>query len=72
MKPEKPKIYEKLYRKKTLVLKEKYCKYCEQFLMDTLANISQNIFAYTFVSEHSKHFFLFREKKNFFSVGGPT
>ena len=35
----------------------------EWFLMDTLAKMSQNMFAYSIVSEHSKHFFLFLEKK---------
>ena len=33
------------------------------FLMDTLANISQKFFVYSFVSEHSKHFFYLRQKK---------
>ena len=33
-------------------------KYFEKsFLMDTLAKMSQNSFAYSFVSEHSKRFF---------------
>ena len=34
----------------------------EWFLMDTLAKMSQNMFAYSIVSEHSKHFFLLWEK----------
>ena len=37
--------------------------------MDTLAKMSQNIFAY-FVSENSKHFFHFRNKRTLFSGGG--
>ena len=45
-------------RKICLVLKEKNRKY-QKFLTDTLARISQNIFVYSFVSEHSKHVFLF-------------
>ena len=41
------------------------------FLTDTLANMSQNIFAYSFISEQSKHFFLFREKNlHFLEAGG--
>ena len=37
--------------------------------MDTLANISQNIFAYSFVSKHSKHFLNFETKKlNFLTM----
>ena len=43
------------------------------FLMDTHAKISQNIFAKSFVSEHSKHlFFILRDKLAFFSGGGWT
>ena len=40
-------------------------KYFEtsKFLSDTLAKISQNIFAYSKVSEHSKHFFYMLRKK---------
>ena len=40
--------------------------------MDILASILQNIFAYSFVSEHSKHFLYFEKKKNlaFFSGVG--
>ena len=30
-----------------------------KFLMDTFENHSHNIFAYTFVKEQSKHFFIF-------------
>ena len=50
-------------RRKTLVLKEKF-KYFKKilrkmFLKDTLAKISQDIFPYSFVSEHSRHFFFF-------------
>ena len=46
------------------VLKEKYFnKKISKFLTDTLAKISQNIFTYPFVLEHSKHFFLFWAKK---------
>ena len=42
-----------------------------QFLTDTLAIISQNIFAYSFVSVHSKHFiFILRKKLAFFSGRG--
>ena len=45
------------FEKNFNILKKSVAKnVCEQFLMDTLANISQNIFAYSFVSEHSKHF----------------
>ena len=32
------------------------------FLMNTLAKISQNIFAYSFVSAQSKHFFILKKK----------
>ena len=38
-----------------------------KFLTDTLAKMSQNIFAYSFVSEHSKH--LFEKNLVFFSRG---
>ena len=34
--------------------------------MDTLAKISQNIFAYSFDLEHSKHFFYVEKKLAFF------
>ena len=40
--------------------------------MDTLAKMSQNIFAYFFVSEHSKHLFLFwYNAKNVFILRAP-
>ena len=42
----------------------------KKFLTDTLANMSQNIFAEYFVSEHSKHFFYFEKTIAFFSGGG--
>ena len=42
-------------RKRNFVLKEA--------IMDNIAKMSHNIFAYSFVSEHSKYFFDF-EKKN--------
>ena len=36
---------------------------------DTLAKMSQNIFAYPFVSEHSEHFlYIMRKKKNLASA----
>ena len=35
----------------------------KMFLTDTLAKTSKNIFAYSFVSEHTKHIILFDEKK---------
>ena len=43
-------------------------KYLENFqlLTDTLAKMSQNIFAYSFVSEHIKHFFYFEKIKCIF------
>ena len=41
-----------------------------QILMEFLAKISQNIFAYSLVSEHSKHFFILRKKCIFLAVGG--
>ena len=50
----------KILRKNFNVVR-KYWGKC--FLTDTLAKTSQNIFAYSFVSEHSKHSFLFQEKK---------
>ena len=34
-----------------------------KFLTDTLAKMSQNIFEYSFVSEHSNNFFILRKKK---------
>ena len=37
-------------------------KYFEMFLTYTLSKMSKNIFAYSFVSEHFKTFFLFWEK----------
>ena len=50
------------------ILKEK--KLCSKgkiirkmFLTETLAKMSQNMYAYSFFSEHSKHFFYF-EKHN--------
>ena len=38
------------------------------FLMDTLPKTPQNMFAYSFVSEHSKIFFL-KEKIAFLAAG---
>ena len=58
-------------RKICLVLKEKNRKY-QKFLTDTLARISQNIFVYSFVSEHSKNVFYFEKKTAFFSGGWST
>ena len=55
-------------RKKSLVLKEKYLNFnilksiLKRFFTDSLAKSSQNIFAYSFVSEHSKHYFYFEKK----------
>ena len=36
-----------------------------KFLTDTLANMSQNIFAYFSISEHSASFYLFQKKHRF-------
>ena len=41
-----------------------------KFLTDTLAKISQNIYAYSFVSEHSKYFLLYLEKNLDFLAAG--
>ena len=41
-----------------------------KFLTDTLAKISQNICAYSFVSENSKDFFLYFEKNTCSFNGG--
>ena len=45
---------------------------CEKNTLDTLAKSSQNIFLYSFVSDHSKHFLFIFRKKNIFSGGGST
>ena len=42
-----------------------------KFVKNSLAQISQNIFANSFVSEHSKHFFYFDKKNLHFSAAGP-
>ena len=42
----------------------------KKFLVDTLANISENIFANHFVSGHSKHNFYFEKKNMHFFSGG--
>ena len=62
LKQEKPEIDDIERRRKTLVLKKKNVlrnifEKVFKFLRDTLAKNSQNICAYSFVSEHSKHFF---------------
>ena len=41
----------------------KYCEICVKLSIDTLAKISHYIYAYSFFSEHSKHFFISRKKK---------
>ena len=46
-------------------------KYFEVF-NNTLAKMSQNIFAYAFVSEHSMYYFYFEKKIGLFSVGGGS
>ena len=43
-------------RGKNFNILRKYFEQCP-ILTDTLAKMSQNIFAYSFVSEHSKHYF---------------
>ena len=43
----------------------------KKFLTDTLAKTWQTIFAYSFVSEHSKHFFCYFEKKKIVFFRGP-
>ena len=68
-----------ILKEKNLVLKEKYLEkfqYFEKILwkmdnvMDTLSKMSQNIFAYSFVSEHSNIFCILIKKMCFFSDGG--
>ena len=50
-------------KKKNLIVEEKYLEkfqyFKKIFFNENLAKSSQNIFAYSFVSEHSKHFFYF-------------
>ena len=64
-----------LKKKKTLVLKENFQYFnkiilkISKFFTNTFANMSQNIFAYSFVSEHHKHFILILRKKNFLAAG---
>ena len=62
--------------KKTLVLKENYfetfqyfMKISGKFITDTLAKISQNIFAYFSISEHSASSSLFQKKIHLFWFG---
>ena len=43
-----------------------------KFLTNTLAKMSQTIFAYAFVSEHSMYYFYFEKKIGLFSVGGGS
>ena len=43
-----------------------------KILTYTLAKSPQNIFAYSFVPKHSKHFFFILRKKNFFGGGGRS
>ena len=63
-------------RKKTLVVNEKYfekCQYLKKILWKkNLAKTSQNIFAYSFVSESSKHLFSFWETCIFSGGGGVS
>ena len=54
---EKPEM-DDFERRKNFSSKEKILQYFN-ILMDTLTKISQNILAYSFVSEHSKHFYKF-------------
>ena len=46
----------------------------KKFLTDTFAKMSKNIFRrYSFISEHSKHFFfILKQKIAYFSGGGST
>ena len=62
LKKKKPEM-EDFERKKKIGSKEKYL-----FLTDTLAKILKNIFAYSFVSEHSKDFLNFETRITFFYV----
>ena len=65
LKQEKP-VMNDFERRKKLVLKEKYFKEEEKNVkIDTLAKISQNIFAHCFVSERYKLFLYFDKKKLF-------
>ena len=57
-------------RKKKLVLKEKRIFY--NFLTDAPTKMSQNIFAYSFVSENSEHFLYFEKKKTRIFIGGGS
>ena len=41
-----------------------------KFLMDTLVRMLKNIFAYSFVSEHTKHSSFYKKKSVYFSGGG--
>ena len=59
-KQEKPEL-DDFERKKNFGSKRKIV--LKMFFKDTLAKSSQSIFAYSFFSEHSKHFiFILREK----------
>ena len=51
-------------------VREHVIKMLRQILTDTLANISQNVFAHSFVLEHSKHLFYFKKKIAFLAAGG--
>ena len=59
-------------RKKTLVLKEKYFLVFKvfQFSTDTLVKMLPTIFAYPFVSDYSKFFFILKKKLYFLAAGG--
>ena len=48
--------------RKILIFKKIFWK----VLTDILTKTSQNIFAYSFISEHSKHFFYFEKKTYIF------
>ena len=60
-------------KKKLVIMKNNYIlrKYWKKLLTNTLDIISQNVFAYSFVSEHCKAFFLFCGKKNAFLADAP-
>ena len=47
-------------------------QYLFNFLSDTLAKMSQSLVAYSFVSEHSKHFFYVENKTCILKRGRPT
>ena len=64
LKKEKPEMDE-FERKKTLVIKEKY----DWKILWKSSQVSQYIFGYSFVSEHSRHFFL--TKNLHFLMAGP-